>query len=269
MGSEVARIRERSKSRKLIEDLYEDSQRVYVVHYSCESFYENSTGGSTRVTSIAIRNLKTAQTRSWSIHKAAELQGCLTQIPENFPALELLMLDGYFEFLRLNSGSYFTHWNMRDENYGFFALEHRHRTLGGTPFELLDDKKVDLARVLVSVYGRQYAPHEAKISEINGISDKDALTGAQEAEAFEAGEYLKLHQSTLRKLDMFCNIFERMHEKTLKTNASWIDANGIHPNYLIEKIKSHWVISAFILLATLGGALANWWKTVVTFWGAA
>jgi len=35
MGSEVARIRERSKSRKLIEQLYEDSQRVYVVHYNC------------------------------------------------------------------------------------------------------------------------------------------------------------------------------------------------------------------------------------------
>ena len=45
MGSEVARIRERSKSRKLIESLYESAQQVYVIHYSCESFYENSTGG--------------------------------------------------------------------------------------------------------------------------------------------------------------------------------------------------------------------------------
>jgi hypothetical protein len=45
MGSEVARSRERSKSRKLIESLYESAQQVYVIHYSCESFYENPTGG--------------------------------------------------------------------------------------------------------------------------------------------------------------------------------------------------------------------------------
>ena len=84
MGSEVARVKQRSASRKLVEDLFEDSQRVYVVHYSCESFYgTNKTGGSTRVTSIAIRNLRSAQTRSWSIHKSAELQGCLDKINEN------------------------------------------------------------------------------------------------------------------------------------------------------------------------------------------
>jgi hypothetical protein len=274
MGSEVARIKQRTASRKLIEELFEDAQKVYVVHYSCESFYENSTGGSTRVTSIAIRNLKSAQTRSWSIHKAAELQGCLQSIQDNFPALEKMMLEGYFEFLRQHSSCYFMHWNMRDENYGFFALEHRYRTLGGIPFELQDDKKVDLARVLVTLYGREYASHTAKsgrkgrlfsIVELNGIADKDGLTGKQEADAFVNGEYLKLHQSTLRKLDVFCNIFERVHAKSLKTSGSWLDVNGIHPIYIVEQIKAHWIFTLFIFFAGLGGAIMKWKETLGTF----
>lgn len=273
MGSEVARIRERSKSRKLIESLYESAQQVYVIHYSCESFYENSTGGSTRVTSIAARNLRSAQTRSWSIHKAAELEGCLDNIPSNFARLERLMLDGYFDFIRQHSSCSFVHWNMRDENYGFFALEHRHRTLGGTPFELQDDRKVDLARELVTLYGRQYAPHTAEsgrkgrifsISEINKITDQDALTGAEEAAAFVDGEYLKLHQSTLRKLDMFSNIFERVHAKTIKTKGTWMDTNGIHPSYIVEQIKNHWLLVAFILVGAIASAVANYWKAITT-----
>jgi hypothetical protein len=92
---------------------------------------------------------------------------------------------------------------MRDEHFGFFALEHRHRVLGGTPFELQDDKKVDLARLLVSLYGKSYAPHgDSKgrkgrimsLTELNNVSDVDALTGEQEAEAFVSGDYLKMHR---------------------------------------------------------------------------
>jgi hypothetical protein len=275
MGSEVTRVRERKKSRQQIEDLYSDSMNVYIVHYSCESFYENSTGGSTRVTSIAIRNLKTAQTKSWSIHKAAELEGCLDSIPENFPRLERMMLDGYFDFLRAYSNCHFIHWNMRDENYGFYALEHRYRVLGGTPFELQDNRKVDLARELVTLYGRQYAPHTSasgrkgrifSIVEINRITDSDALTGKQEADAFVDGEYLKLHQSTLRKLDIFSNIFERTHDKTLKTTASWMDVYGISPTYLIEQIKNHWLVMAFILGGAITLAIARYWDSFARLW---
>lgn len=275
MGSEVTRVRERKKSRQLIEDLYSDSMNVYVVHYSCESFYENSTGGSTRVTSAAIRNLKTAQTKSWSIHKAAELDGCLSSIPENFPRLERMMLDGYFDFLRSHSNCYFIHWNMRDENYGFYALEHRYRVLEGIPFELQDNRKVDLARELVTLYGRQYAPHKSpsgrkgrifSIVEINEITDSDALTGEQEADAFVDGEYLKLHQSTLRKLDIFSNIFERTHEKTLKTTASWMDIYGISPSYLMEQVKNHWLVTAFILGSAVLLAIVRYWDSLAWLW---
>lgn len=265
--SELSRIKERSQCRKQINEIYKNSIRAYLVHYSCQSFYQNPTGGSTRVTSIAIRNLKSAQTKSWSIHKSAELAGQLNNIANNLDALEKTMLDGYFAFLEAHRDSTFIHWNMRDENYGFAALEHRYRVLGGAPFVLGDDKKVDLARDLVTLYGRKYAPHTSpsgrkgrlmSIVEINRIADKDALQGAEEAAAFENGEYLKLHQSTLRKMDILANIFDRVHGKSLKTNATFIDKYGIHPVALVEVAKNHPLTTCLLFLSSVGAAGLNY-----------
>jgi len=56
------------------------------------------------------------------------------------------MLDAYFAFLRTNSERKFIHWNMRDQNYGFRAIEHRYRVLGGDPYIIQDDRKIDLSR---------------------------------------------------------------------------------------------------------------------------
>lgn len=272
MSSEIDRVKDRAKSRSLVDDLYQDASRVYVVHYSCESFYEGSTGASKRVTSIAVRNLKSAQTKSWSLHKSAELKGSLSTMSDELDSHERSMLDGYFAFLEQHRDCRFLHWNMRDEHFGFFALEHRHRVLGGTPFELQDDKKVDLARLLVSLYGKSYAPHgDSKgrkgrimsLTELNNVSDVDALTGEQEAEAFVSGDYLKMHRSTLRKLDMFANFFERTHEKRLKTNATWADRFGVRPIAALEIIKGHPLFTAFTVIAIGLGAVVKYtefWK---------
>lgn len=267
MSSEIDRVKDRARSRALVDELYQDASRVYVVHYSCESFYEGSTGASKRVTSIAVRNLKSAQTKSWSLHKSAELKGSLATMSDELDSHEKSMLDGYFTFLEQHRDCRFIHWNMRDEHFGFFALEHRHRVMGGQPFELQDDKKVDLARVLVSLYGKSYAPHEdskgrrgriMSLTELNSVSDVDALTGEQEADAFVSGDYLKMHRSTLRKLDMFANFFERTHEKRLKTNATWADTFGVRPIAMLEIVKGHPLFSAFTVIAIGLGAVAKY-----------
>lgn len=263
-------MKERSSGRKVINDLFQDSSKVYVIHYSCESFYEGSTGASKRVTSIAVRNLKTGQSRSWSLHKSAELDGRVDAINENLDQYERSRLDGYFAFLEQHSACRFIHWNMRDEHFGFYALEHKYTVLGGRPYELQDDKKVDLARVLVSLYGKQYAPHgDSKgrkgrimaLAELNHVTDQDALSGQEEAEAFVAGDFLKMHRSTLRKLDMFANFFERPHKGDLATNASWTDRVGIHPVAVVEWIKAHPIyVKLFSLLV-----LPDWWAGYLGF----
>lgn len=276
MGAEIDRVRQRKESRDVINALFQDSGRVYVIHYSCESFYEGSTGASKRVTSIAVRNLSSGQTKSWSLHKSAELDGCLATMHADLDRFEKSMLDGYFAFLEQHNGCRFIHWNMRDEHFGFYALEHRYRVLKGRPYELQDDKKIDLARVLVNLFGKKYAPHKDSkgrdgrimgLAELNKVTDKDALSGKEEAAAFVEGDFLKMHRSTLRKLDMFANFFERTHKGDLVTEASWLDRVGIHPVALIEWGRSHPAVTGLIFLAALLGAIAKFgafWEWVKT-----
>jgi hypothetical protein len=84
-----------------IDELFVHSNNCWIVHYSCESFYERPEGNSPRITSIAVRNLATAQTQSFSIHQVAERKRVvLDEISNHYDELEKLMLEEYFEHLR-------------------------------------------------------------------------------------------------------------------------------------------------------------------------
>jgi L-rhamnose mutarotase len=262
-SSEIVRIQQRKMNRRSIDKAYENSFQSYLIHYSCESFYDNISGQSRRVTSIAVRNLSSAQTHSWSIHKSAELLEMLDVMNENLDKLEKHMLKDYFTFLENHASYLFIHWNMRDEAYGFQAIEHRYRVLKGKPYILQDDRKLDLARVLVALYGRNYAPHESasgrrgrlmSLIEMNNIADTDALQGEEEAQAFKNGKYLELHRSTLRKVDAFANIIDRVHAGSLKTDAGFMDRYGIHPVAIIDAAKNHPLIAGLTLIGTIASA---------------
>lgn len=259
MSSELKRIRKRKEARKQIETLFDNAEHVLIIHYSCESFYDIKDGRTPRVTSIAVRNLKTAQTESFSIHKIAERRRvAIKDIPNRYDDLEKEMLSDFFDYLKYRQTFHFIHWNMRDGNYGFSAIEHRYQVLGGEPHIVPDDKKHDLARVLVSLFGRQYTNHGEfgrfqELITMNRMTDKGALTGKEEAEAFEKEEYIKLHQSTLRKVDCMSNIVERIVDGSIVTNATWKDKYGAHPKAIIELIKEHWLWSLCVMLAVIIG----------------
>jgi len=147
---------------------------------------------------------------------------------------------------------------MRDINYGFPALEHRYRVLKGDPYKVADDKKLDLARSLVSIYSRSYIGHGEdgrflNICRLNKITDKDVLTGSGEAAAFKEQQYVKLHQSTLRKVDMMANLFERAEARSLKTEARWSEIYGLHPKIVVEFVREHWLWSVVAMAAVLVG----------------
>lgn len=160
MPSELDRRRRRRKALSTLEELARKEEHVLLVHYSCESFYERPEGRIPRVTSIAVRNYSTGQTASFSIHKVAEVQVIpFTEIEEHYDALEREMLSEFFAYLGLRKTHTWVHWNMRDINYGFPALEHRMRVLSSEPEVLEDSQKVDLARLLIALYGTGYIGH--------------------------------------------------------------------------------------------------------------
>lgn len=162
------RIKKRKEVKNELSELMNKPDYTLIIHYSCESFYNRPDGSSPRITSIAVRNLGSGQTTSFSIHQMAEIKN----------------------------------------------------------------------------YSR---------ADIEKYYEQDFLIGADEATAFEKKEYVKLHQSTLRKVDILCNIMERTDDGSLKTNASLQDIYGSYPEALGEFLKEHWVIS---LISAVAGIAA-------------
>jgi hypothetical protein len=214
---------------QVLDRLFTDASHCWIIHYSCESFYDRPDGRSPRITSIAVRKMDTAQTLSFSIHQIAERRRIpVAEIENHYDELERAMLDEFFAHLRGHQGMSYLHWNMRDINYGFAAIEHRYRVLGGAPFIVGDDRKIDLARLLIDIYGVGYAGHPRleKLLALNHIKPLGFLTGAQEAEAFANRNFVGLHQSTLRKVDVVADLLARAQDRSLETNTTWWEMHG-------------------------------------------
>jgi hypothetical protein len=270
MGQKINQLRRRKEARKNLSQLFEKSKNVVVVHYSCESFYDRPDGSSPRITSIAVRNLASGQTKSFSIHQIAEKgRKKFSDIASNYDELEKLMLKGFFEYAKTHLRSDWLHWNMRDNNYGFTALEHRAQVLGSPSVLIPEENRHDLSRMLISIYGVRYIGHPRleKLMEKNNITHRDFLSGAGEAKAFEDGEYVKLHQSTLRKLDVLANIAERAENETLKTNASWWEMHGGSLAAGGEWLREHWLVSTISAIGTIGASGYKFWPLISSYLG--
>jgi hypothetical protein len=268
MAKASRRIQRRRRALKKLDEVMSDPEYVIVIHYSCESFYDRPDGSSPRITSIAVANLESGQTSSFSIHQAAERKGVPPdRIKEHYNELERLMLDEFYEYVRTHAGYKWLHWNMRNIHYGFQAIAHRYRVLGGEPVLVQESNLVDLARLLYDIYGPKYAHHPRlqNLVEKNRIGAKDFLSGAEEAAAFERGEYVKLHFSTLRKVDILATIARLADEGLLKTDATWQDTYGLYPQAMSEWLREHWLVQlAGVVFAVIGfiATLVQIWKTL-------
>jgi hypothetical protein len=155
--------------------------------------------------------------------------------------------------LREHKDYKWVHWNIRDINYGFEPIENRFKILGGEPFHLQDEARIDVARVLIDKYGAQYVAHPrlGKLIEKNDISSKQFLSGDDEATAFDNNEYVRLHQSTLRKVNVIETILKRAAEGQLKTTATTRQIYGLTPQGIFELIKDHWLWSFIVSIIIL------------------
>lgn len=265
MGSELQRIQRRKKLLRKMRELAERAENVLIIHYSCESFYNREDGRNPRITSIAVRNLHSGQTDSFSIHQIAEIKKIsINEIATHYDTLEYTMLCSFYEFVKKHSTSTWMHWNMRNINYGFAAIEHRYKVLSGTPEIITEDKKFDLSLALIILYGINYIekPRLEKIKNKNNITDLDFLTGQEEAKAFEDRQFVKMHQSTLRKVAILSGIFERTIDGTLKTNSSWCEQRGYTLKAIAEFLREHWLAS---LVCSVTGIISFVYKLLSWF----
>ena len=238
--------------RKRLTKMSTNPDRVYVVHYSSEGFTNPDIGGSPRTASIAVRNFGSGETKSFSIHMLAELEDVSSgDIASRYNDLEKKMLEAFYEYVDKRKDVDWVHWNMRDINYGFVALEHRLSVLGGKPKEIEEQGKFDLSRALVTLYGESYAQHHRmpSLMALNDMTTIDFLSGPQEVEAFREGKYVTLHRSTLRKVHTFCHFLDGAIGRTLKTEARWRDKYDLH--VVGSAVKDHWITTTVTLVAAV------------------
>jgi hypothetical protein len=167
------------------------------------------------------------------------------------------MLQDYYDFVHSHRHGYnWLHWNMRDANYGFEALDHRFSVLGGTPAVIADADKTDLSPLLIDIYGKNYTGHPRLIWLIrqNNIHDRAILSGEEEAQAFTDGRFVALHQSTLMKAQALGDIADLAARKRLKTQRKWRDVYGGSLADFGEALKDNWiwVVGTTILALALG-----------------
>jgi hypothetical protein len=254
----MARYTRAKIAKRTISELKEHPDNVLLIHYSCESFVDRPNGRTPRITSIAIKDLRTGQTHSFSIHKIAEIKRiAFGEIQSKYDPLEEAMLSEYYEFVRAHLDSKWVHWNMRDINYGFEALDHRYRVLGGQPTAIPEERKYDLAKLLIEAYGVGYIGHPRleRLIDKNDITKLHFLNGKQEADAFDRQDYVLLHLSTLRKVDIFANIIGRIADNILRHNSKWYEIYGISLTSIGEFIRDHWIFAVLALLGSIASIL--------------
>lgn len=154
------RASRRRQAKQTLDTLFANAAQVFVIHYSCESFYDRPDGRSPRITSIALRNLESGQTASFSINQVAERQSLPpSEITSNYDSLESQMLREFSDHIAGRQGRKYLHWNMRDVNFGFQALQHRASVHGFDIHDIPEADRNDLSRLLVDLYGVGYVGH--------------------------------------------------------------------------------------------------------------
>ena len=242
------------KAKKLVNKINNNRNEYFFIHYSCASFIDNPKGSS-RITSIAIKSLRTGDASSFSIHLEAEKRHMnLNVLEKDYDKLEKSMLSLFYNFLKEHKNNCkYIHWNMRDSNYGFDAIEHRAKCLGINDKKITtiaSENKVNLAVLLKDYFGKDFIAHPQMYNLVvkNNLYSKMFLNGQEEADAFKNNEYSKLHQSTLKKVECFYQIFNLLCDNKLQTDAKIKDIYGGRIQYYFDLMGYKWYVKLFLWL---------------------
>lgn len=192
-------------------DVKKHPDRYYIVHYSSQSLYDDEVQGfSPRITSIAVMHYATRQTVSFSLHSVAEETGIPREaVEERYDDIERALLERFYAFVRDRREKYWIHWNMRNIVFGFEHLEHRYRVLTHLePPSISVEVRINLNDILSDRYGSGYARHPRMLNLmlVNGERDLRFLEGSEEAEAFKRREFIRMHSSTIAKVEFFRHV---------------------------------------------------------------
>lgn len=234
---------EREHAKAQLIEVFRAPAQAIVVHYALQQLRRDQTELAAPVAAIAVRNVGTGQGHVFSIKAEADSAGIdLSAQPSRMAMnqLEYSLLFKFNEYLAAHADCRFVHWYMRDDRFGFSALEHRFRKvladfyqlqLGGRsvaaaapfgfggspspyPVRVPDGRKVDLAKIIRDLTAT--GPLSLReIADRNGLSHDELIPGAEEPGVFESGNHARLQWSTSTKARLICEILERLRDGTL------------------------------------------------------
>lgn len=213
-----------SNTSEKIKELRRLENEIYLIHYSCQTLGDGNEGLSPRITSIAVLHLVSSSMHSFSIHLIAEVAGIKRDfIEEHYDKLEMDMLEEFYSFVKTIPSAIWLHWNMDNINYGFELLAHRYKVLTKKDAPTIaDSKRQNLSSLILGIYGSKCVsdPKMENLMILNGGKHRDFMNGKEEAAAFAAKEYVKLHKSTMFKVYWFKSIYHKLISHKIKTSKS-------------------------------------------------
>lgn len=213
-----------NRSREALAKIRRNSGRCLVIHYACQSLYDDRESLSPSISNIVVKDWENDQTVSFAAHLVAEKMHIeKDDIHDRFIEIETRLLEEFYNFVQSHSGDLWLHWNMINIHYGFETLAHRYYILTGRNAPSIDiDNRINIAAILFGIYGDKYVgtPHMQKLMEINGGIRRDFVLGKEEVELFRQKEYARLHASTVCKVKFFSDVVELTLDKRLKTSTS-------------------------------------------------
>ena len=266
----MAQYEKRKKAVSTLKEIDTRPDNYIIVHYTCDNFKVSQI-----ISSIAVRQLADGQTESFSLYKAAQEMNIENDAsPNNKKKNEKKMLSNYYKFVNKNLEKKWIHWGMNSDNYGFKAIEHRYRVLGGRPKYIADDKKINLASLFIDAYGKGYAKHprmESLITKNKISSPNDFLPGynnnpdtLDEVKALHQRQYKLIQMSCLRKVDIFENFINLAINKQLKTYTPWIKIYGLSIKGILASLNEQWWFKAltYIVVAVAGYFFNNYMHSI-------
>jgi hypothetical protein len=245
-------------SRTFIRQVKAHPENFYIIHYSCQSLYDDNEGLSPRITSIAVNHYATEQTVSFSTHAVAEEMGIpRCEVRNRFDEVELSLLRSFYSFTRDRRDKYWIHWNMRNLTFGFEHLEHRYRALGGVDAPIIPvERRINLNDLLADRFGSGYAAHPKlkSLMDLNGGAHRHFLTGEEEVQAFRNDEFIRMHNSTLAKVGFFHLVIRRLLKGKLATASRGF---GV----ALERLFESRLAKAVGLAGTLVTIAVGGWQT--------
>lgn len=229
-------------AKNFYKEIKRNPSAYYIIHYSCQSLYDDNDTLSPRISAIVVMHFETKQVVSFATHTSAEaLQIPRDKCPDRADDIEKELLIRFEKFMSERRDRIWLHWNMKNIVFGFEHIEHRYRLLTGRDMPVIPvERRMNINDIFENRYGPDFIakPRMQALMEKNGGLRRNFLTGPQEVDAFKNMEFSKMHASTACKVEFFRDALSDSISGKLKTTGSGI---GYRVDKLLETRLSKYI----------------------------